>query len=130
LLREIYRQFVSKAAQGRKRSYRELDKLAQGRIYSGRMAQANGLIDQVGTLADAITEAKKAAGLKPDEDVELLILPQPRTIFEQLFEGSSLSTGLAAGSPELIETVRQGQLLRRLFAEPTLLWMPYAVELK
>jgi protease-4 len=134
LLREVYRQFVSKAAQGRKRSYQELDKLAQGRIYSGRMAQANGLIDQVGTLADAITEAKKAAGLKPDEDVELLILPQPRTIFEQLFEGPSLSTGyplgMAAGSPELLETLRQSQLLRRLFAEPTLLWMPYAVKVK
>ena len=134
LLKEIYRQFVGKAAQGRKRSYQELDKLAQGRIYSGRMAQANGLIDQVGTLADAITEAKKAAGLKPDEDVELLILPEPRTIFEQLFEGPSLSTGyplgVAAGSPELLETLRQGQLLRRLFAEPTLLWMPYAVKLK
>jgi protease-4 len=134
LLREIYRQFVGKAAQGRKRSYQELDKLAQGRIYSGRMAQTNGLVDQVGTLADAIVEAKKAGGLKPDEDVELLILPQPRTIFEQLFEGPSLSTGdplsLAVGSPELREILHQGQLLRRLFSEPTLLWMPYAVKLK
>ena len=34
---------------------------------------------------DAIAEAKKAAGLKPDADVDLLILPRPKTVFEQLF---------------------------------------------
>ena len=130
LLKEIYRQFVGKAAQGRKKSYQELEKLAQGRIYTGRMAQTNGLVDQVGTLRDAIAEAKKAAGLKPDEEVELLILPQPKTIFEQLFGDSSVTTGLAAGSPELLETLRRTQFLRRLFAEPTLMWMPYDVKLK
>jgi protease-4 len=130
LLSDIYRQFVRKAAQGRKLSYPELEKLAQGRIYSGRMAAANGLIDQVGTLGDAITEAKKAAGLKPDEDVELLILPRPKTIFEQLFEGPSLSTGVAAGSLELLETLRRTELLRRLFTEPALMWMPYDVKLR
>ncbi|MHC4178714.1 MAG: signal peptide peptidase SppA [Planctomycetota bacterium] len=130
LLREIYRQFVSKAAQGRKKSYRELEKLAQGRVYTGRMAEANGLIDQLGTLRDAIAEAKKAAGLKDDEDVDLLILPRPRTIFEQLLGDPLASTGLTAGSPELQETLRQTQLLRRLFSEPTLMWMPYAVKLR
>ena len=35
------------------------------------MAEANGLIDELGTLADAITAAKKAAGLKADAEVEL-----------------------------------------------------------
>ncbi len=130
LMKEIYRQFVSKAAKGRKKSYRELDKLAQGRIYTGRMAQANGLVDQVGTLEDAIAEAKKAAGLEPDEEVELLILPRPKTILEQLLGGPSVSTGLAAGSPELLDALRRTQLLRRLFSEPTLMWMPYAVKLK
>ncbi len=130
LLKETYHQFVSKAAQGRKKSYQELEKLAQGRIYTGRMAQANGLVDQVGTLRDAIAEAKKAGGLKPDEEVELLILPRPKTIFEQLFGDSSITTGLASFSPELLETLRRTQFLRRLFAEPTLMWMPYDVKLK
>ena len=120
----------SEAAKGRKKSYRELDKLAQGRVYTGRMAEANGLVDQVGTLEDAIAEAKKAAGFKPDEEVELLILPRPKTIFEQLLGGPSVSAGLAAGSPELLDALRRTQLLRRLFSEPTLMWMPYAVKLK
>jgi len=129
MLQEVYRQFVSKAAQGRKLSYGELEKLAQGRVYTGRMAAANGLIDKVGTLRDAIAEAKKAAGLKADEKVELLILPKPKTIFEQLFGDPSVSTGLQAAAPELLDTVRRTTVWRRLFAEPALLWMPYRVEL-
>ena len=36
------------------------------------MAVANGLVDQLGTLDDAIAEAKKLAGVKPDEKVDLL----------------------------------------------------------
>ena len=130
LLREVYRQFVSKAAQGRSVSYGELDKLAQGRVYTGRMAKANGLIDELGTLSDAIAEAKKAAGLKAAEKVELMILPRPRTIFEQLFGDPSASTALKEVAPELLDHLLNTRLLRRLLSEPTLLWMPYAVEVR
>jgi len=130
LLKEIYRQFVSKAAQGRKLSYGELEKLAQGRVYTGRMAAANGLIDDLGTLRDAIAEAKKAAGLKAEDEVELLILPKPKTIFEQLFGDPAVSAGLETAVPELLETLRRTRLWRRLFAEPALMWMPYRIELK
>jgi protease-4 len=130
LMQETYHQFVSKAAQGRKMPHSELEKRAQGRVYTGRMAKNLGLVDETGTLHDAIAEAKKAAGLKPDEQVELLILPKPRTIFEQLFGGDSLSGELDAAAPELFKTLRQAKLWRRLFAEPTLLWMPYGMRLR
>jgi protease-4 len=129
-MQETYHQFVSKAAQGRKMPHSELEKRAQGRVYTGRMAKNLGLVDETGTLHDAIAEAKKAAGLKPDEQVELLILPKPRSIFEQLFGGDSLSGELDAAAPELFKTLRQAKLWRRLFAEPTLLWMPYGMRLR
>jgi len=130
LMKSIYRQFVGKAAQGRKVSYKELDKLAQGRVYSGRMAAANGLVDELGTLRDAIAAAKKAAGLKADEEVDLQILPRPKTIFEQLFGGSQVAAELKAGAPELLEVARKTKLFRRLFTEPALLWMPYDLKLR
>jgi protease-4 len=150
LLQETYRQFVGKAAQGRKLAVDELEKLAQGRVYTGRMAVANGLVDELGTLGDAISAAKKAAGLSPDEKVELLILPRPKTIFEQLFgneddsatlaslsavwqaalPASALSASLKDAPPGLSAALRQATLMRRLFAEPSLLWMPYRVEMK
>jgi len=130
LMRETYRQFVGKAAEGRKLGRKELEKLAQGRVYSGRMAKANGLVDELGTLRAAIPAAKTAAGLNADEKVELMILPRPKTIFEQLFDDSSVSIELESTSPELMQTLRQTRLWRRLLSEPTLMWMPYRLRLK
>src|SRR5208283_3404446 len=89
LLEETYHDFVSKAATGRKMDYTRLEALAQGRVYTGRQAKKLGLVDEVGTLSDAVAAAKKLAGLKPDADVEIEILPQPKSLFEQLFNGES-----------------------------------------
>ena len=130
MMKETYRQFVSKAAQGRKVSYQELDKLAQGRVYTGRMAVKNGLIDELGTLRDAVAAAKKAAGLKPADEVELQILPKPTSIFEQLFGEPTVSSQLKSAAPELVEVARKTKLFRRLFSEPVLTWMPYGIELR
>ena len=87
LLKETYHEFVSKAAEGRKMDYSRLEALAQGRVYTGLQAKKLGLIDEIGTLNDAVAEAKKLAGLKPDADVEIQILPQPKSFFEQFFNG-------------------------------------------
>ncbi len=130
LLEETYRQFVGKAAQGRKMPREKLESLAQGRIYTGRMAAANGLVDAVGTLADAVAEAKKAAGLKPDDKVELMVLPKPRTIFEQLFGDGAISDEMEGVLPGAGGLLRKARALRQLFAERTLTWMPFEVQVK
>ncbi len=131
LLEETYHEFVSKAAEGRKMDYDRLEALAQGRVYTGRQAKKLGLIDEVGTLADAVAEAKKLAGLKPDADVEIEILPQPKSFFEQFFSGESAETDeFAAALPDVVKTLRQAALWRQLLGEKVLLWMPYRVELK
>jgi len=134
LLREVYRQFVAKAARGRKMSVNDLQKRAQGRIWTGRAALENGLVDELGTLHDAVAAAKEAAGLKADEEVDLLILPKPKTLFEQLFGAGDVSVNVTAelgrAVPELLEGARRNWLLRRLFAEPTLFWMPFELRLR
>jgi protease-4 len=132
MLKEVYRQFVSKAAKGRNMSYEKLEELAQGRIYSGRMAKEIGLVDELGTLDDAIVAAKVAAGLKPDADVDLLILPQPKSIFEQLFSdpASDVETDLKIGLPLAIDIKGQIKTIRQFFSEPVLMWMPFRVEIK
>ena len=63
LMDETYHQFVSKAAQGRKMTYEQLDKLAGGRVYTGRQAEKLGLVDALGTLDDAIKLAGEMGGL-------------------------------------------------------------------
>ncbi len=130
MLEETYGQFVSKAAEGRKMDRKRVEELAQGRIYTGRMAKKLGLIDEVGTLQDAIALAKKAAGLKPDAEVELLILPQPKSVFEQLFGDNAAASDMDSLLPDVFHLVRQAKVLRQMFREKTLLWMPYQVRLR
>ena len=130
VLEDIYRQFVSKAARGRKMPAEKLEKLAQGRVYSGSTAKDIGLIDELGTLADAIAAAKKAAGLKPDEKVELLILPRPKTIFEQMFGDPSAATKLGVLSAEVVDALGEGSLFRLLLAEPVMAVMPCRIDVK
>jgi protease-4 len=130
LLSDTYDQFVGKAAQGRRMPRKQLQKLAQGRIYTGQMAAANGLIDRVGTLHDAIVEAKQAAGLKADDKVDLLILPKPKSVFEQLFAEPSVSSKIFGGLQPAADLLAHAETLRRMFTNRILILMPYQVRLK
>jgi len=82
---DVYRLFTTKVAAGRKLDVAKLDTLAQGRVFTGRMAQEAGLVDRLGTLDDAIEEAKRLAGLAADDEIERVLLPEPRGLFDDLF---------------------------------------------
>jgi len=130
LMEDIYGQFVSKAAEGRKMPKDKLESLAQGRVYTGQQAKAKGLVDQVGTLEDAIAAAKKAAGVAAEEKLDIQMLPKPKTIFEQLFEDPSAAGGVEGVLPEIAKSLSQTAVLRRLFAEPVLTLLPFGIEIK
>ncbi len=94
IIEAVYDQFTSKAVEGRKAAgvdmtKEKLLKIASGRVWTGRQALANGLVDELGTLDDAITGAKKFAGIDPKEEMELLVLPKATSIFEKLLEGEA-----------------------------------------
>ncbi|MFM7292951.1 MAG: signal peptide peptidase SppA, partial [Planctomycetia bacterium] len=55
-MKDVYRLFTSKVAAGRKLDMENLAKLAEGRVFTGRMAKELGLVDRLGTLDDAIDE--------------------------------------------------------------------------
>lgn len=59
-----YRQFLSRVADGRKMKAEDVDKIAQGRVWTGRQALGIKLVDRLGTLDDAIAEAAKRAKVK------------------------------------------------------------------
>ncbi|MHC4403817.1 MAG: signal peptide peptidase SppA [Planctomycetota bacterium] len=130
VMKGTYEQFVEKAARSRNMCRKEVEAVAQGRVFTGRMAVANGLIDGLGTLEDALAEAKKTAGLDPEEDVDLWILPRPRSFFEQLLEAPFVSSRLKTVAPELDAVLGDVERVRRLFSEPALALMPCRLELK
>lgn len=65
----FYRTFLNVVARGRKRPVHEIEKLAEGRVYSGRRAQELGLVDELGSCADAVRRASEFAGVALREPV-------------------------------------------------------------
>ena len=63
IIDEMYIQFVTVVSTGRNMDVEAVKKIADGRVYTGKQALANGLIDQLGYLEDAIVVTKKMAGL-------------------------------------------------------------------
>jgi protease-4 len=84
MIEDTYREFKSKVAKCRGMTFEKISELAEGRVYTARQALKIGLIDEIGTMADAIAAAKQAAGLKADEEVEIVQYPEEKSIFEIL----------------------------------------------
>jgi len=62
----VHEQFMKAVSEGRKIRMEELRKIADGRIFTGEQAKTNGLIDDLGTLEDAIKTAATLAGIKEE----------------------------------------------------------------
>ncbi len=80
-----YSNFVPKVAKGRNMSEEKVDSLGQGRVWTGRQAKANGLIDEFGGLEKAINIAKELAKLPADKDVKRVVMPQGQTLLDRFF---------------------------------------------
>lgn len=77
----IYTQFTSLVADGRKMSVERVDDLGQGRVWTGRDALANGLVDKIGTLQDAVEYAAQMSGIMT---YRVEGYPKPLTVLEQI----------------------------------------------
>ena len=60
---DLYEQFVAVVAEGRKMDPVKVRQLADGRIYTGRQAKALGLVDEMGSMEEAVLAAAKTAGI-------------------------------------------------------------------
>lgn len=62
-----YRQFITRVSEARKLSPARVDEIGQGRVWDGGTARQLRLVDRFGGLKDAIGEAARRAGLKPED---------------------------------------------------------------
>jgi protease-4 len=133
-VKDVYAMFTGKAAQGRKMDLAKLEKLAGGRVWTGRQAKANGLVDELGTLDDAVAGAKQLAGIDPKTEMELLVLPKPVSFFEKLLEGDAkMPFGLSLGLdkvPGIEKAVRFVTPLLRTEKDAVKALLPFHVEFK
>jgi protease-4 len=81
----FYSGFVQRVADGRKRPYNDIERLAQGRVWLGSQAKQNGLIDEIGGLDRAVELAKQRAKMGASDKVTLVSYPPRRTLFDYLW---------------------------------------------
>ena len=91
----IYEQFLTKAAEGRGTTRDAIHKVAQGRVWTGRQAKERGLVDELGGLGRAIALAKERVGIDADAEVELVVYPRPKSLFELLRGGLTVTQAAA-----------------------------------
>lgn len=81
-LRAFYDDFVRKVAESRHTTPAAIDRIAQGRVWTGQQAKANGLVDALGGLDRAVALAKERAKIPADAEVELVTYPAPKGFVE------------------------------------------------
>jgi protease IV len=93
-MNDTYQCFVQGVAKGRHMQVADVEKIAQGRVWTGERAFKLGLVDELGGLDTAVNAAKALAKIPENEAVHLEYLPAPRSFLERLLsaaDGASLS---------------------------------------
>ena len=105
----IYTKFTSIVAEGRDMTVEAVDEIAQGRVWTGAEALEIGLVDEIGTLEDAIEYAAMSIeGVTSVSDVQVAAYPKPKTTLETLLESLIGTESAFAGTP--LESVEQAFL--------------------
>lgn len=128
MVANIYDDFTSKVAAGRKKTQAEVDSIGQGRVWSGEDALSLGLVDELGNLDAAVASAAQMAGLTDYSTVEY---PKAVDPFQQFLnelqgnkEASVLKEVLGDQYPKY-EQLKEIQKIRGIQAR-----IPYLIEIR
>jgi protease-4 len=113
-----YEDFVRKVAAARRRTPAQIEPIAQGRVWLGDQAKANGLVDELGGIDRAIRMVKQKAGIPTTAKVSLVLYPAKRSIF---MSRAGLEPLRAAWHDARLRVWVRGGMLRM---------MPFAIEFK
>lgn len=109
----IYDTFISRVAAGRKMDKAKVDEIAQGRVWTGTMAKQLGLVDELGSLDDAIAYAAK---LVKTDDYKVSLYPEYEIEFADLFR-KFLGMSVSNAKEEAIKNeigIENYELLQRM----------------
>lgn len=99
LMNETYEQFLKAVAEGRKLKIEEVRKLAEGKIYTGTMAQESQLVDELGNFYDAINYLRQIA--KIDDHYQLVS-------YQRISDGPAMMSGMREGVRQVLGIPEQG----------------------
>lgn len=117
-IEEGYERFISIVAEGRGKTAEEIDAVAQGRVWSGQTAHELGLVDNLGTLEDAVAAAAARAGI---EDYEIEYFEKKPSLTQQILAEFLEGVRVALGDDEPVPEAPLFAQLRRLVRDLTVL---------
>lgn len=95
----IYDKFTGLVAEGRDMSVAAVDEIAQGRVWAGAEALGIGLVDEIGTIEDAIRYAVSCVdGVNGMNDVQIAAYPKPLTTMDMILESFGEGKNVFAGT--------------------------------
>ena len=80
IMKSFYEDFIKKVAMARGMDFKAAEGLARGRVWTGRQAKDNGLIDELGGIKESIQIAKKEAGIPDDISPFIKFFSKPKGI--------------------------------------------------
>jgi protease-4 len=122
----FYRAFVSHVADGRKKTFDQIEPLAQGRVWVGAQAKENGLVDQLGGLDRAVEILKERAHMPASERVTLVPYPGRRSIFDQVFSRADPAAEVQLRLEKILGKLPLQALSERGFLKV----MPYSISVR
>lgn len=124
-----YKRFVYFVTQNRKRSFEDIDAIGGGRVWSGTRAKQIGLVDELGSLEDAVKFAAQKANLK---SYNVSSYPKKMTAFEQIFSDLNeddisarvIKNKIGKANYEILEQITDKKLKSEVKME-----MPYQIKI-
>jgi protease-4 len=122
----FYKGFVSRVADGRKKTFDQIEPLAQGRVWLGAQAKQNGLVDELGGLDKAVELVRQRAHIAAGDRITLVPYPGKRSIFDMLFGHSDDAGGLESKLELVFGKLPIASLAKGGFLK----LMPYSINVK
>lgn len=101
LVGETYQEFKKHVALARDLTDEEVAVVAKGRVWTGHQALNNGLVDELGGLADAIDYTKSLLGVSEDDRIMLKPFPEPENFASRIVKMVEGFTGMGATMTKL-----------------------------
>lgn len=123
-----YELFTLRCAEGRGISQDDIKKIGEGRVWSGTRAKEIGLVDELGSLQDALAKAAELAEL---EDIEVAEYPEPEDLWEKMMKSFKISAKVETWISRIVGSERYQMIcdLEDMQAKPSMqARLPYTIE--
>lgn len=129
MLTESYTTFLNRVSSSRKMEIKEVDNIAQGRVWTGKEAFNNQLVDQIGGIDEALDTTKKLLEIPHNSPLEIIQYPQDEDFFTRFRR--SLSAKVYGDLPNTIENIKSDIANNfELSMKETKAIIPFYIEIK